>query len=86
VLENVSVAADIVEGDLIETSGLGGRFPPGYPVGTVTSMVVEPTSAYAQVLVKPSAQLDQSRHLLVIFPPKTENVDEEMALEENAPP
>jgi len=70
VLESVSVAADIVEGDLIETSGLGGRFPPGYPVGTVISMVVEATSTYAQVLVRPTAQLNRSRHVLVIFPPK----------------
>ncbi len=69
VLENVSISADIVEGDLIETSGLGGRFPPGYPVGVVVSVVVESTSAYAQVLVRPSAQLDRSRHVLVIFPP-----------------
>lgn len=69
VLENVSISADIVEGDLVETSGLGGRFPPGYPVGTVISVVVEPTSAYAQVLIRPSAQLDRSRHVLVIFPP-----------------
>jgi rod shape-determining protein MreC len=68
-LENVSISADIVKGDLIETSGLGGRFPPGYPVGTVVSVVVEPTSAYAEVLVKPNALLDRSRHVLVIFVP-----------------
>jgi rod shape-determining protein MreC len=42
-LENVSVTADIREGDLLETSGLGGRFPPGYPVGTGHAVVVEPT-------------------------------------------
>lgn len=69
VLENVAISADIVEGDLVETSGLGGRFPPGYPVGTVASVVVEPTSAYAQVLVRPTALLDRSRHVLVIFTP-----------------
>ncbi len=69
-LENVPVSADIVEGDLLETSGLGGRFPTGYPVGVVTSVLVEPTSAYAQVVVQPSAQLDRSRHVLVIFEPQ----------------
>lgn len=69
VLENVSVTADIVEGDLLETSGLGGRFPPGYPVGTVVSVVVEATSAYAQVLLRPTAALDRSRHVLVVFGP-----------------
>jgi rod shape-determining protein MreC len=68
-LENVPISADIVEGDLIETSGLGGRFPPGYPVGRVLSVLVEPTSTYAEVTVRPLAQLDRSRHVLVIFDP-----------------
>ena len=67
VLENVPISADILKDDLIETSGLGGRFPVGYPLGTVTSVLVEATSAYAQVTVAPSAQLDRSRHVLVIF-------------------
>ena len=71
-LENVPISADIVEGDLVETSGLGGRFPAGYPVGTVSSVVVEPTSAYAQVSVRPLALLDRSRHVLVIFKPETQ--------------
>ncbi len=71
-LENVPVSADIVEGDLVETSGLGGRFPPGYPLGRVLSVVVEPTSSYTQVEVRPSADLDRSRHLLVIFKPDQE--------------
>jgi rod shape-determining protein MreC len=66
-LESVPVSADIVEGDLLETSGLGGRFPSGYPVGRVSSVVVEPTSAYAQVIVTPTAALDRTRHVLVIF-------------------
>ncbi|MEM7002314.1 MAG: rod shape-determining protein MreC, partial [Pseudomonadota bacterium] len=34
-LENVPLSADIVEGDMIETSGIAGRFPRGYPVGRV---------------------------------------------------
>jgi rod shape-determining protein MreC len=80
-LENVSISADIVEGDLVETSGLGGRFPPGYPVGIVTSVVVEATSAFAQVLVRPAALLDRSRHVLVIFAPAEE---EEQAETEEA--
>jgi rod shape-determining protein MreC len=75
-LEDVPVSADIVEGDLIETSGLGGRFPSGYPVGRVESVVVEPTSAYARVVVRPSAEIDRSRHVLVIFAPAGPEDDE----------
>ncbi len=66
-LENVPTSADIVQGDLVETSGLGGRFPQGYPVGYVESVVVEPTADYAQVSVRPAALLDRSRHVLVVL-------------------
>lgn len=66
-LENVSVTADIREGDLLETSGLGGRFPPGYPVGVVDSVLIQPTAAFAAVTVRPSAELDRSRHVLVVL-------------------
>ena len=70
VLENLPVSADIMEGDLVETSGLGNRFPRGYPVGTVMSVVVESTSAYAEVLLRPMARLDRSRHVLAVFTPE----------------
>lgn len=66
VLENVPVTADIREGDLLESSGLGGRFPVGYPVGRVSSMIIEPTSPYAIVNVRPLAKLDRSRHVLIV--------------------
>ncbi|MFU8817919.1 MAG: rod shape-determining protein MreC [Pseudomonadales bacterium] len=67
-LENVSVTADIQQGDRLETSGLGGRFPPGYPVGYVERVSIEPTAAFANVSVRPLAQLDRSRHVLVVMP------------------
>lgn len=66
-LENVPITADIREGDLVETSGLAGRFPVGYPVGYVSSVVINDTSAYASVTVRPSALLDRSRHVLLLF-------------------
>lgn len=66
-LENVPITADVIKGDLVETSGLGGRFPEGYPVGEVESVVVDPAASLAQVLVRPSALLDRSRHVLVVF-------------------
>lgn len=66
-LENVSVTADIQQGDRLETSGLGGRFPSGYPVGYVDRVSIEPTAAFANVQVRPLAQLDRSRHVLVVL-------------------
>ena len=71
ILENVPVTADIQVNDLMESSGLGGRFPRGYPVGVVTSVEIDDTSPYARVEVRPLAALDRSRHVLVVFTPET---------------
>ncbi len=64
-LPHVSRTADIEPGDLLVTSGLGGRFPEGYPVGRVTAL--EPDQQhYVRVLARPSAELDRSRHVLLV--------------------
>jgi rod shape-determining protein MreC len=59
--------ADIVVGDLLVTSGLGGAFPSGYPVAIVQSVTRVPHGPYAQVSAKPSASLGQVREVLLIF-------------------
>jgi rod shape-determining protein MreC len=67
--------ADIHAGDLLVTSGLGGRFPPGYPVGTVLSVDPSPGQPFAQVRVQPSAHLDRSREVLLVWPSDQEASD-----------
>ncbi len=69
-LEYVPVTADVRVGDLLVSSGLGGHFPRGYPVGVVTAVVVDPTMTYAQVSARPSAALDRSRHVLLVYDAK----------------
>lgn len=66
-LRYVANSTDIEEGDQVVSSGLGGRFPSGYPVGTVTSVRVLPGQAYLDVTLTPSAKIDRSRHLLLVF-------------------
>jgi rod shape-determining protein MreC len=66
-LKFVSPTADIVEGDELVSSGLGGRFPVGYPVGTVASITQKPGAIFVDVDVNPAAELDRSRHLLLVF-------------------
>jgi rod shape-determining protein MreC len=66
-LENVPITTDVREGDLVETSGLGGGFPSGFPVGRVASVRIESTAAFAIVGVTPLAQLDRARHLLILL-------------------
>lgn len=65
---NVAATTDIREGDLLVTSGLGGRFPVGYPVAVVTEVTEAPGEPFVRVRARPTARLDQSRHLLLIFP------------------
>jgi rod shape-determining protein MreC len=67
-LSNVPNTADVQVGDLLFTSGLGGRFPPGYPVGVVNSIGVDPGKPFADITVTPTAQIDRSRNLLLVFP------------------
>ena len=66
-LRHVSNTVDVREGDLVVSSGLGGRFPKGYPVGTVSKVTHNPGKPFAQVLVEPKAQLNRSRHVLLVF-------------------
>lgn len=66
-LKFITTTADIVPGDLMVTSGLGGRFPAGYPVGIVESVETETGDSFARIIIKPAAQLDRSREVLLIW-------------------
>lgn len=63
----LSPTADVKVGDLIVTSGLGGVFPTGIPVGEVVKIERDPDELLAMVHVKPSAHLDRSRQLLALW-------------------
>lgn len=71
-LSHVPDTADIVVGDTLVSSGLGQRFPEGYPVGVVTRVDHDPGKAFAIVEAKPSAQLDRSRNVLLVFKEQSE--------------
>ena len=58
---------DIQVGDLLVTSGLGGIFPPGYPVATVVEVTPSPGKGFAKVTAKPKAFLEHSRLLLLVW-------------------
>jgi rod shape-determining protein MreC len=59
--------SDIVEGDLLVTSGLGGKFPPGYPVAQVTRIDRSPDAPFSNVTAEPRAHLDRSREVLLVW-------------------
>ncbi len=66
--------ADIREGDLLVTSGLGGAFPAGYPVAVVSNVNRIPQAPFADVTAVPSSALDQVREIMLIWSAKNEAV------------
>jgi rod shape-determining protein MreC len=61
-------SADIKPGDLLVTSGLGGTFPPGYPVGVVVKIVHNPNEAFLDIHVRPAAKLNHGTQAILIWP------------------
>lgn len=68
-IKHVSATTDIQVGDLLVTSGLGGLFPAGYPVAVVKEVERDPGETFARVIAVPSAALDRTRHVLLVFTP-----------------
>ena len=81
-LDHVPDTADVQKGDLIITSGLGGRFPRGYPVAIVSEVIRDPGQQFTKVVITPSALLDKSRHLLLVEMPEV--VQEPVAITDEA--
>lgn len=75
-LVHVPDTADIREGDLLVSSGLGGRFPRGYPVAEVSRITKEPGEPFISIEAAPKAELNQSRLVLVVFSPEGVAPDE----------
>jgi len=69
-LVDVPNTADIKIGDVFVTSGLGGVYPEGYPVGTVATLYPVSGEAFLHIKLAPTALLSQSRLLLFIWPHK----------------
>lgn len=65
-LANIPTSSDVKVGDRIVTSGLGGRFPPGFPVGTITRLRRDESRAFLVGDLKPAAQLDRGRDVLLL--------------------
>jgi len=78
-MPNVPLQADIGPGDLIVTSGLGDRFPPGFPVGEVERVDRDSGETFATVYVRPFASLDRGREVLLI---EQESVAETLPVEQ----
>ncbi len=63
----VPKTADIQIGDLFLTSGVGDHYQEGYPVGKVVAVSVDPARQFAEIYLQPTAHLDTSRQVLLIW-------------------
>lgn len=84
-LINLPKSSAIQKGDLLVTSGLGRRYPEGYPVGRVVDVKNIPGDEFIKVTVSPMAKLNRSRLALLIWPDETQatmtaQVNERMAV------
>lgn len=66
-LRHVANTTDIREGDLLVSSGLGQRFPAGYPVAVVEEVERDPGQAFATISARPMVQLERVRNVLLVF-------------------
>lgn len=67
-LKYLPATADIKEGDLLVSSGLGQRFPADYPVAELIEVSLDQTEGFINALARPLARLNRSREVLVIQP------------------
>jgi len=85
-LRHVADTADVKEGDLLVSSGMGQRFPAGYPVATVNEVIHDSGQPFAIVRAIPTAALNRSRYMLLVFTdsrtPEQRATDAAMAQEE----
>jgi len=72
-LKHITNTADIKVGDILATSGLGGKLPAGFPVAKVTDVEIDPSKPFAIVYLAPLASLEKNRHVLLVDVPEESN-------------
>ncbi|MEI7038278.1 rod shape-determining protein MreC [Fulvimonas yonginensis] len=65
-LPTIPMAADVRVGDRLLTSGLGGRFPPGFPVGRIVQTAPVPSGMFLEAQAQPAADINRSEDVLLL--------------------
>ncbi len=66
---------DIQQGDVLLSSGLGEKFPDGFPVAKVVSVTKKNDQPYAQVIAEPTANINTANHVLLLWNKPLEAAD-----------
>lgn len=72
-LSFIPVNSEVKVGDIIESSGLGGIFPAGYPVAKITQIDIQGDNPYFNISATPIAKLNQSHKVLIISQEEAED-------------
>lgn len=75
---SIPLSADLVVGDQLETSGIGGRFPAGFKVGTITNLRPDDTRLFVVAEVRPSAHLDRGGEVLLVWTTPSDTSPQQM--------
>ncbi len=67
-LRHITHSSDIQVGDILVSSGLGKRFPEGYPVAEISRVVKNQGSAFATIEARPVADLNRLKYLVLLWP------------------
>ena len=66
---------DVKQGDLLLSSGLGEKFPDGYPVAKVVSVSKRTDQPYLEVIAEPTANINTADHVLLLWNQITQNLE-----------
>lgn len=86
-LEYVVSDAEVATGDIVITSGIGGTFPKGLPLGTVSSIDRAPNAVYYTIVVRAASSAESNEEVLVITSVSEDQIasDEEVDSANRAP-
>lgn len=86
-LEYVVSDAEVATGDIVITSGIGGAFPKGLPLGTVASIDRAPNAVYYTIVVRAASSAESNEEVLVITSVSEDQIasDEEVDSANSAP-
>ena len=87
-IKYLGAQTDIKVGDQLLSSGIGSRFPPGYPVAVVDKIDNNPNESFLSIAARPVAKLSHGEQVLLIWPknslqtpnPHSQNLNEAVSM------
>lgn len=70
-LKYVPRLSEVIEGDILITSGLEGSFPKGIPIGRIKKVERPEDSFFLNILLNPEISFSKLEEVLVVVPQKT---------------